>query len=106
MTGCRRIERGDGRRTTPAMAALGKPMISFEVGTGTSFVNADGGTAFVLAPESPESLADAMNRLLKDAVLAARMAVAARARYERLFLGEALGREYAKLFREVAGYVV
>ena len=87
-------------------AMFGKPMISCEIGTGTSFVNANGETGFVVAPESPEALADAMTRLLKNSALASRMGLAARARYERLFSGEALGREYAKLFHEVAGCVV
>jgi rhamnosyl/mannosyltransferase len=43
-----------------------------------------------------------MNRFFEEDALAVRMGLAARARYERLFSGEALGREYAKLFREVA----
>ena len=83
-------------------AMFGKPMVSCEIGTGTSFVNADGETGFVVAPEDPDALANAMNWFLEDDTLTARMGLAARARYERLFSGEALGREYAKLFREVA----
>lgn len=82
-------------------AMLGKPMISCEIGTGTSFVNADGETGCVVEPDKPAALADAMNHLLADDVLTTRLGVAARARYERLFSGEALGREYAALFREV-----
>lgn len=84
-------------------AMFGKPLISCEIGTGTSFVNADGETGFVVEPGNPDALADAMNRLLTDDALATRMGLAARARYEQLFSGEALGREYARLYREVAG---
>ena len=83
-------------------AMFGKPMISCEIGTGTSYVNANDETGFVVEPGSPGALVNAMNRLLKDDTLATKMALAARHRYERLFSGEALGREYAKLFREVA----
>jgi glycosyltransferase involved in cell wall biosynthesis len=83
-------------------AMFGKPMISCEIGTGTSFVNVGGETGFVVEPGSPDALADAMNRLLADEVLALRMGQAARARYETLFSGEALGREYAALYHEVA----
>jgi len=83
-------------------AMFGKPMISCEIGTGTSFVNADGESGLVVAPEDADALGHAMNRLLEDDALTVRMGLAARARYERLFSGEALGREYAKLFREVA----
>ncbi|WP_287365279.1 glycosyltransferase [Thauera sp.] len=83
-------------------AMFGKPMISCEIGTGTSFVNANGETGFVVAPENPGALTEAMNRLLEDDALATRMGLAARARFERLFSGEALGREYARLYGEVA----
>jgi glycosyltransferase involved in cell wall biosynthesis len=79
-----------------------KPMISCEIGTGTSFVNADGVTGFVVEPGSPDALAYAMNRLLADEMLTLRMGNAARARYEMLFSGEALGREYAALYQKVA----
>lgn len=84
-------------------AMFGKPLISCEIGTGTSFVNANEQTGFVVAPESPEALSEAMQTLIKDEQLAEVMGRAARDRYERLFSGPALGRAYAELFREVAG---
>ncbi|WP_339379984.1 glycosyltransferase [Aromatoleum evansii] len=84
-------------------AMLGVPMISCEIGTGTTFVNANGETGLVVEPAKPAALADAMNRLLADEALVVRMGLAARERYERLFSGDALGREYAALYREVAG---
>jgi rhamnosyl/mannosyltransferase len=83
-------------------AMFGKPMISCEIGTGTSFVNAGGETGIVLPPEDPLALAAAMNCLLEDEELAGRYGAAARSRYENLFSGEALGRAYAALYREVA----
>ena len=84
-------------------AMFGRPMISCEIGTGTSYVNAHEETGFVVAPESPAELRRAMRMLLADDALAAGMGGAARARYERLFSGPALGRAYSELFREVAG---
>jgi rhamnosyl/mannosyltransferase len=84
-------------------AMFGRPLISCEIGTGTSYVNSHEETGFVVAPESPEELLQAMNMLLADDSLAATMGNAARARYELLFSGPALGRAYADLFREVAG---
>lgn len=83
-------------------AIFGRPLISCEIGTGTSYVNAHEQTGFVAEPESPVALARAMNTLLADDALAARMGAAARTRYEKLFSGPALGRAYAGLFREVA----
>lgn len=80
-----------------------RPLISCEIGTGTSFVNAHGETGLVVAPEDAASLAAAMLRLLGDDALAHGMGRAARARYERLFSGKALGVAYADLYREVVG---
>ena len=82
-------------------AMFGKPMISCEIGTGTSYVNADGETGIVVPPENPSELAGAMNRLMGDKDLAERFGQAARLRYEQMFSGEALGKAYAALYQEV-----
>lgn len=83
-------------------AMFGRPLISCEIGTGTSYVNSHEETGFVVAPESPDELAQAMSMLLAEDSLAAKMGEAARRRYEHLFSGIALGRAYAALFREMA----
>ena len=80
---------------------FGKPIVCCEVGSGTSYVNENGVTGFVVAPEQPQELARAMNALLGDDDLAARMGHAARARYEALFSGEALGNAYSALYNDV-----
>jgi glycosyltransferase involved in cell wall biosynthesis len=79
-------------------AMFGRPMICCEIGTGTSFVNSHGETGFVVAPNDPQALAAAINRLARDECLARSMGDAARRRYERLFSGEVLGRAYAEIF--------
>jgi rhamnosyl/mannosyltransferase len=48
-----------------AMAA-GTPVISTELGTGTSWVNQDGVTGLVVPPRNAEALAAAINRMLED----------------------------------------
>jgi rhamnosyl/mannosyltransferase len=83
-------------------AMFGKPVVCCEVGSGTSYVNQDGVTGFVVPPEHPDELARVVNTLLRDGALAARMGQAARARYEALFSGDALGRAYTALYDEVA----
>jgi glycosyltransferase involved in cell wall biosynthesis len=83
-------------------AMFGRPQISCEIGTGTSFVNSHEETGFVVPPQDPAALAAAMNALLADDALADRLGAAARLRYERLFSGPALGQAYAALYREVA----
>jgi rhamnosyl/mannosyltransferase len=83
-------------------AMFGKPMISCEIGTGTSLVNAHQETGFIVPPGDPAALANAMNRLLVDESTYQQMGFAARLRYERLFSADALGRGYAQLFQDVA----
>jgi rhamnosyl/mannosyltransferase len=82
-------------------AMFGRPMISCEIGTGTSFVNAHEVSGFVVPPENPAALADAMNTLLSDEALARRMGQAARRRYEQLFSGPVLGKAYVDMYRGV-----
>ncbi len=79
-------------------AMFGKPLISTEIGTGTSFVNEDGVTGFVVPPASSKHLQGAMYALNKDLPLAARMGKASRHRYERLFTGKLMGERYARLY--------
>ncbi len=82
---------------------FGRPQVSCEIGTGTSFVNAHGESGLVVPPEDEAALANALNTLLTDDALADALGRGARARYEKLFSGPALGRAYADLFHEVAG---
>ncbi len=82
-------------------AMCAKPMISCEIGTGTSFVNLDHKTGFVVPPKSPNALANAMQKLITDDDLTKTMGKAARQRYQALFSGEALGMAYAQCYRKI-----
>ncbi len=79
-------------------ARAGKPMISCEIGTGTSYINADGETGFVVPPNDAEALATAMRRLWADEDLRVRMGKAAAARFETHFRAEDMARAYADLY--------
>ncbi|MFA5632405.1 MAG: glycosyltransferase [Porticoccaceae bacterium] len=83
-------------------AMMAKPMISCEIGTGTSYVNLDRHTGLVVAPADPAQLAQAMNLLVGDEALAREWGQNARWRYETLFTGEAMGRQYAALYQSLA----
>jgi glycosyltransferase involved in cell wall biosynthesis len=82
-------------------AMFGKPMVCCEVGSGTSYVNKNDETGFVVPPESPDEFAGACNRLIEDEVLAMKMGNAARVRYENYFSGDALGLNYLNLYNDV-----
>ena len=82
-------------------AMMGKPLISNEIGTGTSYVNLDGVTGLVVPPNSPEDLREALLRLHHNPSLAQKMGLAARARYESHFSGPGMGAQYAKVYQRV-----
>lgn len=67
-----------------AMAA-GKPVVCTELGTGTSFVNVNDETGFVVPARDSRALARAINRLIDDPALRARMGQAGCARVQQEF---------------------
>lgn len=69
-------------------AMYSKPMISCEIGTGTTFVNLHGETGLVVPPNDPPALSKALQQLWHDAPLAARLGRNARQRFEQLFTAE------------------
>lgn len=80
----------------------GKPMVTCEIATGTTFVNLHGVTGFVVPPEDPEQLRGAMQRLLDDPAEAGRLGAAARRRFKELFTAEHMAQSYEGLYRELA----
>ena len=79
----------------------GKPMVTCEIGTGTSFVNIHNETGFVIKPANPREISRALNMLLSDGSLAAKMGLAARKRFENNFTGHQMGKAYAQLYNDV-----
>lgn len=80
-----------------------KPMISCEIGTGTSFVNVAGQTGLVVAPADPVALRDAMRYLWNHPQVANALGQEALSRYRQYFTGAAMVRSYATLYRQVHG---
>lgn len=82
-------------------AMYGKPMISTELGTGTSYVNMHEETGLVVPPADPKRLREAMQKLAQDDELVEKMGNAARKRYEQLFTGKLMGERYAQLYKRL-----
>lgn len=79
-------------------ARAGRPMISCEIGTGTSFVNLAGDTGFVVPPQDPAALAETMRILAASPDKADMMGRAARHRYESLFRAEDMAAAYLAVY--------
>ncbi|SFU88631.1 glycosyltransferase family 4 protein [Pseudoduganella namucuonensis] len=84
-------------------AMYGKPMISSEIGTGTTYINADGVTGLVVPPSDPAALGQAMATLWENPQLAADMGRRAEERYWELFTAERMAQNYVSLYRELKG---
>ena len=84
-------------------AMYGKPLISTEVGSGTSHVNIHNETGIVVSPGSAPELREAMNRLYTNEDLALHFGKKARQRYETLFTGELMGARYTKIYQNLVG---
>ena len=82
-------------------AMYGKPMISCEIGTGTTYINKDGETGLAVPPSDPAALRAAMQTLWNDTELARRMGVRAEARYHELFTSEQMAASYTDLYKEL-----
>ena len=82
-------------------AMYGKPMISSEIGTGTSFINSHGETGIVVPPSNPQAFREAMRTLWDNPQQAAVMGIKAEARYRQLFTAEEMGRQWAHLYEEL-----
>ncbi len=78
-----------------------RPMITAEIGTGTSYVNEDTITGIVVPARDSGALAAAMRRLWDDRRLAERLGTAAAGRHRRLFTGQKMAGSYARLYRRI-----
>lgn len=79
-----------------AMSA--KPMISCEIGTGSSYVNRHGETGLVVEPDNGEALAGAMRQLAADEGLRRIFGENARRRYEENFTASRMADAYHALY--------
>lgn len=86
-------------------AMLGKPMITAETGTGTSFVNLDNETGLICRAADANSLRQAILRLHANDFFCRSAGENARKRFSSLFTAAAMGREYAEIYRSVCGNI-
>ncbi|CAI0962204.1 glycosyltransferase family 4 protein [Serratia fonticola] len=80
-----------------------KPMISSEIGTGTTFINIDNQTGWVIPPSDPSALRKAMDKLWANPQLAEQFGNKAYERYEEMFTSKQMVEEYTKIYRSLLG---
>lgn len=82
-------------------AMYGKPLISCEIGTGTSFINLDGQTGFVIPPNDHIRLREAMQTLYLNSDLAEQYGLNSYARFKSLFTSEKMLKNYSAIYKEI-----
>lgn len=80
---------------------FGKPLISTELGTGTSRVNRHGVTGLVVRPGCSRSLTSAMNALFESSGLADRFGRNARHHYAGAYTPRVQGEKYVRIYRDL-----
>jgi rhamnosyl/mannosyltransferase len=82
-------------------AMFGKPMISSEIGTGTSFINIHGKTGLVIPPNDPDALREALRFMCDHPDLAREMGSNARSRFEHNFTAGKMVGQYLALYEDL-----
>ena len=80
---------------------FGKPMISCEIGTGTSFINLNNETGIVVPPENAQAIQLAMSYIWDNPTEAKRMGESARQRYLSIFTREKMCASYLELYKKL-----
>jgi rhamnosyl/mannosyltransferase len=82
-------------------AMHGKPLISCEIGTGSSYVNQRDVTGLIVPPDDPAAFRAAMQTLRGDPQRARSMGLAARQRFDTHFTARQIAATFADLYKRV-----
>ena len=82
-------------------AMYGKPLISSEIGTGTTYINIDNETGIVIPPSDPVALKSAMDFLWNNPDIATGMGEKAELRYWQLFTAGKMAKAYVEIYKNL-----
>lgn len=78
--------------------AAGLPIVTTEIWAGSSYYNEDGKTGFIVPPQDPQALADALREILTNKELRDKMSVNARIRADK-FAIERMPERYEEVYK-------
>jgi len=82
-------------------AMYGKPLISCEIGTGTTYINIDKETGVVTPPSDPAAFRVAMDYLWNNPEQATAMGKRAKERYCNIFTASMMSQSYVSLYKKL-----
>lgn len=80
---------------------LGKPVVTTRLGTGVEYVTLDGETGVLVPPKDEAALATALNALLADPALCARLGASGRRRVEQVFSADQMAQATLGVYEQV-----
>jgi rhamnosyl/mannosyltransferase len=80
-------------------ARFGKPLISCELGTGTSYINLNNVTGITVPPNNPNALCDAIKKLWTNGTLAKEYGENAKKRFFKCFTARQMAFRYYNLYK-------
>ncbi|MFA0608579.1 glycosyltransferase family 4 protein [Vibrio sp. 10N.222.49.B4] len=80
---------------------FGKPIVSADIGTGSSYVNIDGVTGLTVPPADGSQFSEAMQKLENDLSLCQKLGSSARQRFDKEFTAERYADSYISLYHEL-----
>ncbi|OOE95382.1 glycosyltransferase [Salinivibrio sp. IB643] len=80
---------------------FGKPIISADINTGSSYVNINGETGITVPPADSQALANAMRKINNAHDMTTEFGINARHRYEAEFTNKRYAESYIKLYKEL-----
>jgi rhamnosyl/mannosyltransferase len=78
-----------------------KPLISCEIGSGTTYINQHNVTGLVIEPSNPQALRQAMDQLWEDEALALHYGQQAKQRFDLLFSADKMASTYVDLYHSL-----
>lgn len=84
-------------------AMFGKPLISSEIGTGTSYINQNQETGLIVPANSPKALREAMLAIWNNDFDNSKMGEASKKRHQDLFTASKMADSYHTLYSQVLG---
>lgn len=80
---------------------FGKPLISCEIGSGTTFINKHMHTGIVIKPANKDDLLNAMEYLWKNENIARELGENAKDRYQNIFNLDVMSKGYADVYKNI-----
>jgi rhamnosyl/mannosyltransferase len=82
-------------------AMFSKPLISTDIGTGTSFINIHNKTGYVVPPNDPKKILFYINKILKDKNRSKKFGHNARQRFKKFFTADKMALKYLNVYNQI-----